>query len=68
MTDNPNPLKALLYSRKFWLAMIALAQTLIFHFIKDFPMEVWLSIDAVLMVVIVTIAVEDAAEKRGRMR
>lgn len=56
-------LQKLLRSRKFWLAVIATAQTILFQFVPDFPMNVWLSIDALLGVVIVTIAIEDAAEK-----
>lgn len=56
---------SLLYSRKFWLAVIALAQTIIFNLIPGFPDEVWISINAVLAVVIGGIAVEDAAAKFG---
>lgn len=59
----PDPLRALLYSRKFWLAVVACAQTVLFHFAPGFPAEVWESIDAVIVIVIATIAVEDAAEK-----
>ena len=54
---------SLLKSRKFWLAMLALAQTVLFQFVPSFPMEVWLSIDAVLVVLIGSIAAEDAASK-----
>lgn len=65
MVQNPNPLKALLYSRKFWLAVVALVQTILFQYVPEFPKEVWLAIDGVLVVVIATIAVEDAARKWG---
>ena len=61
--EKQNPFERLLRSRKFWLAMLALLQTVLFQFVPDFPQEVWLSIDAVLAVVIAAIAVEDAAEK-----
>jgi type III secretory pathway component EscV len=64
--ENPNPLKALLYSRKFWLAVVALVQTVLFQFVPGFPEEVWQAIDAVLIVVIATIAWEDVAQKRGQ--
>jgi len=58
-------LQALLHSRKFWLAVVALVQTILFQFVPQFPQEVWLSINGVLAVLIAAIAVEDAAEKRG---
>ena len=60
---NPNPFKALLYSRKFWVAVVACGQTILFQFVPNFPPAVWQSIDALLSVVIITIAVEDAAAK-----
>jgi hypothetical protein len=53
----------LVRSRKFWLAVVALAQTLIFASIPNFKTEVWVAIDAVLVVLINAIATEDAAEK-----
>jgi hypothetical protein len=56
---------SLLKSRKFWLAMLALAQTVLFQFVPEFPATVWQSIDAVLIVLIGSIAAEDAAEKRA---
>lgn len=59
----PNPIQRLLYSRKFWLALVACVQTILFHFIPDFPEEIWQSIDALAIVVIAAIAVEDAAMK-----
>ena len=58
-------LEALMRSRKFWLAMLALAQTILFQFVPDFPAEVWQAIDGVLIVLIATIAIEDAAVKRA---
>ena len=56
-------LKSLLRSRKFWLAVVGLVQTLLFHFVADFPQEIWLSINGLIAVVIASIAVEDAAAK-----
>jgi hypothetical protein len=56
---NPNPFSSLLHSRKFWLAVVALAQTLLFQFVPDFPENVWISINAVLIVLIASIAYED---------
>ena len=61
-----NVLKALLRSRKVWLAVIAAAQTIIFTLLPDFPPAVWQAIDAVIVAVIAGIAVEDAAEKVGK--
>lgn len=59
------PFQALLRSRKFWLAMLALGQTILFQFVPEFPAEVWQAIDAVLIVLIASIAAEDAATKRA---
>jgi hypothetical protein len=56
---NPNPFTSLLHSRKFWLAVLALAQTVLFQFVPDFPDSVWVSINGVLVVLIATIAWED---------
>jgi len=53
----------ILKSRKFWLAMLALAQTVLFQFAPDFPATVWQSIDGVLIVLIASIAYEDGQEK-----
>ena len=61
-------LNGLLYSRKFWLAMFALVQTILFYFLPDFPNEVWLAIDGVIVVLIAAIAVEDAGAKIGNGR
>ena len=56
---NPNPFLSLLHSRKFWLAVVALGQTILFQFLPDFPKDVWVAIDAVLVVLIAAIAYED---------
>ena len=58
-------MKSLLYSRKFWLAVVGLAQTVLFQFVPDFPREVWLSINGLLAVLIAAIAYEDGSEKRA---
>jgi hypothetical protein len=59
----PAPFNRLLHSSKFWLALVACAQTILFQFVPNFPEQVWQSIDTVLVIVIATIAVEDAATK-----
>ena len=61
-------MSSLLHSRKFWLAVVALAQTVLFAFVPDFPQEVWEAINTVLLVLIAAIAAEDAAEKLGATR
>lgn len=63
-----NVLKGLLRSRKVWLAVVAAAQTILFSYIPDFPPAVWQAIDAVIVAVIGSIALEDAALKLGRER
>jgi hypothetical protein len=55
-------LKSLLRSRKVLLAILAVVQTLVAHYL-DIPTEVWASVDALLVVLIGAIAYEDAAEK-----
>ena len=57
---------SLLKSRKFWLAMLALAQTVLFQYFPQFPQAVWQAIDGVLAVLIAAIAVEDAAAKSAK--
>ena len=58
-----NPLESLWRSRKFWLAVVAVVQTVVFALIPDFPDAVWAAINVILLWLIGTIAVEDAAEK-----
>lgn len=59
---NSNPFTGLLYSRKFWLAVLGVAQSLILHYM-DVPDEIWLSINGLLVTVIFGIAYEDGAAK-----
>jgi hypothetical protein len=58
-------MNGLLHSRKFWLAFFALIQTLIFQFFPQFPQAVWQSIDGVVVILIMSIATEDAGAKIG---
>jgi hypothetical protein len=55
-------LNGLLHSRKFWLAILAVAQSIALEALGMEP-ELWLAIDGVLLVLINSIAKEDAAEK-----
>lgn len=61
-----NVLKALLRSRKVWLAIIGVVQTIVFTLLPDFDPAVWQAINVLLLAVIAGIAVEDAAEKVGK--
>lgn len=58
----PLVLKSLLASRKFWIAIVALVQTIVFQFFPQFPKETWMAIDAVCAVLIGAIAHEDASK------
>jgi hypothetical protein len=49
---------------KFWLAVVALAQTILFQFVPDFPPAVWQAIDAVLVILIGSLAAERVAKIR----
>lgn len=64
-TEVDEMINSLLKSRKFWIAVIAVIQTVLFQFVPDFPPAVWQSIDGLLAVLIATIAWEDAAAKRA---
>jgi hypothetical protein len=56
---------ALLRSRKFLLAVLAVVHTLVAHYM-NIPADVWMAINVLLGVVIAGIAIEDAALKSGR--
>lgn len=60
-----NAIIALLHSRKFLLLLFALITNIIFYLIPNFPQTIWVSLDAVIIAVITSIAIEDAAEKRN---
>lgn len=56
-------MKSLIHSRKFWLAVFGLIQTIVFHLWPAFPPEVWQAIDILVIVLIGAIAAEDVATK-----
>lgn len=62
------PLQALWRSRKFWLSVIAVVQTVVFQLLPTFPDEIWQAINVILLWLVGMIAVEDAAWKFGRGR
>lgn len=55
-------LNALLRSRKFWLAVFGVVQTIVFQYF-EVPADVWEAINVLVLVLISAIAIEDAAEK-----
>ena len=61
-------LNGLLTSRKFWLAAFAVVQTIVFQYVPDFPREIWQTIDALVVVLIFTYAMEDTGKKIGNGR
>lgn len=58
----------LIRSRKFWLSVIAVVQTIIFSLIPAFPDEVWQAINVILLFLVGAIAAEDAALKWGGLK
>lgn len=61
----PTFLIILFHSRKFWLSVFGVVQTIVFALIPDFPDEIWVAIDGLVVVLITTIAAEDVAAKRS---
>ena len=58
-------MSSMLNSRKFWLAVVGVGQTLLFHFLPDFPDAIWQSVNILIAVLIAGIAIEDAWMKAG---
>lgn len=56
-------MNGLLRSRKFWIAIVAVIQSILFQFVPNFPPAVWQAIDLLAGTLIVGIAVEDAGAK-----
>ena len=61
-----NPFDVLWKSRKFWLAVAAVVQTVVFTLVPGFPDEVWQAIHVILLCLIGAIAAEDVALKLRR--
>ena len=57
----PSWLVGLLTSRKFWLAVVALVQTVLFNIYPTFPQAMWQSIDALIAVILAIWTVDDNA-------
>ena len=57
-------MQSLLYSRKFWLAVYGLIQTIALYYLSV-PSDILIAADVLVMVLIGSIAAEDAAMKRA---
>lgn len=49
----------LLRNTQFWLALVAVAQTVIFQFFPAFSPELWKAIDAVIAILIASLTASD---------
>jgi hypothetical protein len=58
------PVKSLLRSRKFLLAVFGLIQTIV-AFYLELPPEMWISINGLIAILIGSIAYEDGQEKNA---
>lgn len=63
-----SPFERLWRSRKFWLALVAVAQTVVFELLPGFPDAIWQAVDVILLWLIGMVTAEDVAEKWRRMR
>lgn len=57
-------MESLFKSRKFWLAVFGVIQTIVSHYL-EIPQDIWMAINVLVAVLIGGIAIEDAAEKRA---
>ena len=55
-------MSALIRNKSFWTAVLAVVQTLVLHYL-NIDVEVWATIDALLLVVISIFATEDIATR-----
>lgn len=58
----------LIRDSRFWLALYALVQAILFYAVPDFPKEIWAAIDALIVVVIGIITGKAAAAKAAVAR
>lgn len=58
----PSWLSALLVSRKFWLAVFGVATAIVAEYLNVSP-DIWISIEVLVLAVIASLTVEDAALK-----
>ena len=57
-------LMSLVRSRKFWLAVFGVITAVVSHYLQ-IPQDIWIAIEALVLVLISTIALEDPALKRS---
>lgn len=55
---------SLLKSRAFWTAVLALLQTIVLSYV-GVPQEIWVAIDAILVIVITHFTIDDVAKIRA---
>lgn len=55
-------MQRLLKSSKFWLAVLGVINTLVSYYL-NVPAEVWASVNALFLTVIITVCAEDVALK-----
>lgn len=58
-------MQSLLHSRKFWLTVYALVQTIAAHYL-NLPADVSISLDALVLFLIGAIAYEDGEKAKGQ--
>lgn len=56
-------LRSLFASRKFWLTLFGVVQTVVSHYVQ-IPAEVWVSINALVVIVVGSIAYVDVQSKK----
>ena len=54
-------MQSLLKNPKFWLAVVGVVQSIVLNFVPSIPQAIWISIDALIGVVIASLTVDDAA-------
>jgi len=61
-------LSDLLHDAKFWTAVVALANAVLFYLEPEFPKEIWAAIDALLAIVIAGLTARSVAVKAQERR
>jgi hypothetical protein len=51
---------SLITSRRFWLAVFGIAQSVVFVYVPSFPKDIWIAVDALVTVLIAALTVDDA--------
>jgi hypothetical protein len=56
-------LKKLLTNSKFWMALFTVGQNILFHFVTDFPENIWVSISGLVVIVLGVLTYQDVRAK-----